>query len=50
MITKICKKCEVENRITKNIFTATITPSEIDYVPTYRKVKKVNGLWAIKKS
>ena len=35
------KKCEVENRITKNIFTATITPSEIDYVPTYRQVKKV---------
>ena len=35
------KKCEVENRITENIFTATITPSEIDYVPTYRQVKKV---------
>jgi hypothetical protein len=35
------KTCQVENRITENIFTATITPSEIDYVPTYRQVKKV---------
>jgi hypothetical protein len=35
------KACQVENRITENIFTTTITPSEIDYTPTYREVKKV---------
>jgi hypothetical protein len=37
------KTSTVENKITENIFNVNVTYSDIDWVPTYREIKKVKS-------